>query len=438
MTLQDLHSAPHLELSDAPATADKTALTEAQEPQPKPWRAACLGLGLGVLLTLLGSHLMAPKQRATSPAPTATPISSAASQPVAVTAVQSETVADTLTVNGTVTAMDLLSIAPQVSGLQIRQVLVREGQNVVSGQVLARLDDTTLQADSRQAQAQLSVAQAQVTQRQAALAQARANLAEAQQNLDRSQALASRGAISQQELTRQRTQLLTVQQSVGLAIADVASAQAGVRSQRAALDRLQTQISQTEVRAPVAGRVAERRASVGDISAAGTAIVTLIQNNQLKLAAEVPQAQITQVTPGAMVAIQSTTDSRLQLQGVVQSIDPLIKATTRTAIVNISLPASPLLKSGMFLRADITLASRRGLTIPATALQPRPDGSSQVFVVNTNNQVSARQVTLGSRLSVRAGQPAQVEVVKGLALGERVVTSGVGFLQDGDSVTQAP
>lgn len=436
MTVQDLHSPPNLELSDPSSDLEGSPLAYDQGRKAKPWLAACLGLGAGVLLTLLGTHL-APKQATTTKStPAVTPTAPATSQAVAITPVLVQTVADTLAVNGTVKAMDLLSITPQVSGLQIRQVLVREGEMVVPGQVLARLDDTTLQADRRQAQAQLSVAQAQVAQRQAALAQARASLAEAQQNLDRSQALASRGAISQQELTRQRTQVLTVQESVGLATADLASAQAGVRSQQAALERLQTQISQTAVRAPAAGTVAERRASVGDISSAGTAIVTLIQNNQLKLAAEVPQTQISQVTPGAPVAIRSTSDRRLQLQGVVQSIDPVINAATRTAIVNISLPASTLLKSGMFLQGDITVASRAGLTIPATAIQPRPDGSSQVFVVNKSNQVSARQVTLGSRLSPSGGRPAQVEIRQGLESGEQVVTSGVGFLQDGDTVNR--
>ncbi|XGB43005.1 MAG: biotin/lipoyl-binding protein [Nodosilinea sp. LVE1205-7] len=315
MTLPDLHSSPPLELSDASVSLDQAPLAYDWQRPSKPWLAVGLGLGAGVLLTLLGTHIMAPKPSTRASAPAPAPTSPAASQTVTATGVQWQTVADSLAVNGTVKAMDLLSIAPQVSGLQIRQVLVREGDAVVSGQVLARLDDTTLQADRRQAQAQLSVAQAQVAQRQAALAQARANLAEVQQNLDRSQALASRGAISQQELMRQRTQMVTVQESVGLATADLASAQAGVRSQQAALERLQTQISQTAVRAPMAGTVAERRASVGDISAAGAAIVTLIQNNQLKLAAEVPQTQISRVTPGAPVAIRSTSDRRLQLQG---------------------------------------------------------------------------------------------------------------------------
>ncbi len=400
------------------------------------WSGLLVGLGAGVLLTLAGTRFLGAGEETASDTPAPAPPT--ATQTVTVAPALSTTVADTLAVNGTVQATDLLSIAPQVSGLQIRELLVREGDAVSAGQALAILDDATLQADLRQAQAQLSVAQAQVTQRQAAQAQTQANLAEAQQNLQRTQALADRGAISQQELTRQQTQVLTAQEAVGLARAEVTSAEAGVKSQQAAIDRLQTQLTQTTVRAPVAGTIAERRATVGDISAPGTPVVTLIQNNQLKLVAEVPQAQLDRVPMGATVAITSNTDSRLRLQGTVQSIDPVVNAATRVAFVNITLPASTLLKPGMFLRGDITTASRPGLTVPVTALQPQPDGTTQVFVLGSGNQVTARRVELGNRLPGSGNQPATVEVRQGLQAGEQVVTSGVGFLQDGDVVTVVP
>lgn len=395
------------------------------------WSGVLLGLGAGVLLTLGGSRLLGGPEAAPEEAPVPT---AAATQTVTVAAATPTAVADLLAINGTVQAIDLLSISPQVNGLQIRQVLVREGDAVIAGQVLAVLDDATLQADIRQAQAQLVVAQAEVTQERAALAQAQANLAEAQQNLERTRSLAERGAISQQELTSQQTRALTTQEAVGLSRAEVESAQAGVRSQQAALDRLQTQLTQTTVRAPVAGTIAERRATVGDLSAPGTPIVTLIQDNQLKLAAEVPQTQLGRVALGAPVAISSSADSRLRLQGQVQSIDPVINAATRVAIVNITLPASDLLKPGMFLRGDITTASRQGLTIPAAALKPQPDGTTQVFVLGEGDVAETRRVEVGNRIAATGDQAARAEILQGLQPGEQVVTSGVGFLQDGDVV----
>ncbi|WP_026072560.1 efflux RND transporter periplasmic adaptor subunit [Nodosilinea nodulosa] len=423
--------------ADSSVKQDMTHIDKATagRKMPRQWSGLLLGLGAGVLLTLAGTRLLGGREVAPPEAPDSAP---AATQTVTVAAATSAAVADTLAVSGTVQAVDLLSIAPQASGLQIRQILVREGNAVSAGQAIATLDDATLQADLRQAQAQLSVSQAQVSQQQASLAQAQASLTEAQANLARIQSLADRGAVSQQELTRQRTEAVNAQEAVALARAEVASAEAGVRSQQAAIDRLQTQLSQTTVRAPVAGVIAERQATIGDVSSPGTPIVTLIQNNQLELAAEVPQAQLDQVAIGAPVAITSTSDSRIQLQGTVGSVDPVVDATTRVATVKIALPASDLLKPGMFLRGDITTSSRQGLTIPAAALQPQPDGTTQVFVLTDGNQVAARSVELGNRLAASGNAEARVEVRQGLQSGEQVVTSGVGFLQDGDVVTVVP
>ncbi|WP_317037859.1 efflux RND transporter periplasmic adaptor subunit [Nodosilinea sp. E11] len=406
--------------------------TAGREPRRR-WSGVLLGLGAGVLLTLVGTQLLGGRETAPSDTTEAPP--AVATQTVTVAAVTPATVADTLAINGSVQATDLLTIAPQASGLQIRQILVREGDAVSAGQAIATLDDATLQADLRQAQAQLSVSQAQVTQRRAALAQAQASLTEAQATLARNQTLADRGAISQQELGSLRTQTVTAQESISLSRAEVESAEAGVRSQQAVIDRLQTQLTQTTVRAPVSGTVAERLATVGDVSATGSPIVTLIQNNQLKLAAEVPQAQLDRVAIGAPVTITSNADGRLQLQGTVQSIDPVVDAATRVATVNVSLPPSDLLRPGIFLRGEITTSSRQGLTIPATALQPQPDGNTQVFVLGEGNVVTARTVDLGNRIAASGDQAARVEILQGLQSGEQVVTSGVGFLQDGDVVT---
>ncbi|MBE9112937.1 efflux RND transporter periplasmic adaptor subunit [Nodosilinea sp. LEGE 07298] len=399
---------------------------------PPRWSGILLGLGAGVLLTLVGTRLLGGREAAPpEPAETA----SVATQTVTVDPATPATVADTLAINGTVQAIDLLSIAPQASGLQIRQILVREGNAVSAGQAIATLDDATLQADLRQAQAQLTVSQAQVSQQQASLAQAQASLAESQSNLARIQSLADRGAVSQQELTRQRTETANARESVSLARAEVQSAEAGVRSQQAAIDRLQTQLTQTTVRAPVAGVVAERLATVGDVSAPSSPIVTLIENNQLELAAEVPQAQLDRVAIGAPVAITSNADSRVQLQGTVQSINPVVDAATRVATVNVTLPPNDLLRPGIFLRGEVTTSSRQGLTIPAVALQPQPDGTTQVFVLGEGNVVEARTVELGNRIAANGDTAARVEVLQGLQSGEQVVTSGVGFLQDGDVVT---
>jgi len=395
-----------------------------------------VGVGIGVAIALGGSRLLsglAPP--ATDDAPAAPAQVSA--QTVTVAPVQTGQVSERLTVTGTVQAADLLAVTPQISGLQIREVLVREGDRVAAGQPLVILDDTELRTQIQQAQAQIEVAQAQLQQQQATLSQAQARLAEAESNRQRYQSLANQGAVSREELDSRATQALTTREDVGVARATVASAEANIRSQRSALASLQTQLNRTTVVAPLAGIVAERPASVGNVSSTSNAVVSLIQGNQLELLAEVPQAQLSQVQVGAPVRVTSSTDSEVLVEGAVQEIQPLVDPETRTAKVLVRLPVSDRLRSGMFLTAAIQSGQRSGLTVPATALLPQPDGSVRVYVLDADQTAVARTVEIGARVPGNGDESDRVEILQGLAAGEQVIVAGASYVQEGDTVTVA-
>lgn len=240
------------------------------------WPAVLAGVGIGVAATLAGVHLVSGKSArpaATAPAAAQTPVS----QTVTVAAVESAEVAQTLEATGTVVAYDLLPVLPQSNGLQIKQVLVAEGDAVEKGQVMAVLDDSVLrsqiaeavakvqsadstveqaqaqvqQAQSAQQEAQAGVAQAQagvekaiadaaqaktgvgqanagvnqakagVNQAKAGIASAEAKLAQAQREVNRTQNLASQGVISQQDLEKRKTERDTAVQDVNKAKADL-------------------------------------------------------------------------------------------------------------------------------------------------------------------------------------------------------------------------
>lgn len=349
---------------------DSTALTADEASSRKGFTEASsgygkllVGVGLGMAIALVGARFVGGAS-APSAAPVSEPSSQVSAQTVTVVPVQVGQVTEQLTVTGTVQASDLLAVTPQIGGLQIRQVLVEEGDRVGAGQPLVRLDDTELRNQIQRAQAQLDVAQAQLQQQTANLSQAKALLVEADANRQRYQSLADQGAVSSEELDSRATQALTARESMGVAEANVASAEATIRSEQSELARLQTQLTRTIVNAPKAGIVAERPASVGDVSSTSDQVVSLIQGNQLELAGEVPQAQLTQVQVGGPAVVTSSTDSDLRLQGTVQEIQPLINPQTRTAEVVIQLPASDRLRAGMFLQADIQVGQRTGLTVP--------------------------------------------------------------------------
>jgi HlyD family secretion protein len=391
-------------------------------------------MGLGLAIALIGPRLIGGDPSTADEPDAAAPV---AAQAVTVVPARNDTVAETLTVTGTVQPADLLALTPQVSGLQIRQILVDVGDSVGAGQPLVVFDDAAVQAQIQQAQAQIDVARAQVEQQRANLAQTEATLAEAEVNLNRYQSLQSQGAVSAEELDSRTTQTVTARESVRVAQAAVTSAEATVRSRQADVTRLRTQLDYTVLRAPSDGIVAERPGSVGDVSSTSNEVITLIQGNQLELAVTVPQAQLPQVTVGAPALVTASTDSRIQVEGAIQAIEPLVDPQTRTAQVIIRLPASEQVRSGMFLTAAIQVGRRPGVTIPASAVMPQPDGSMQVWVLSPEQTALARAVETGVRLADDAIGAARVEILDGLQPGEQVIVAGAGYVQAGDAVTVA-
>jgi RND family efflux transporter MFP subunit len=346
-----------------------------------------------------------------------------------VASAQASRIARVLNTTGTVAARDLVPVLPQANGLQVKQILVGEGQEVRAEQVMAVLDDSVLRAQIEGARAEIESKQATVQQRQAALQQARATEADAQRTLERFQILANNGAISRQELDTRSTTAATTAEATRVAQANIGTAQADVRSSVAKLQQLQTQLGQTVVRAPVSGIVAEKIVNLGDVTNGTQKLFTLIGNGALELQAQVPATQLPQVRTGASAKITSDTDSRVSLSGTVREIAPLVNAQSRQALVRIDVPATTLLRPGMFARAAITTTTNTGVTVPNKAIQPQSDGSIMVFLLSGEDKVQARKVEVGE--VVNGGN---VEIKNGLKQGDRVVVAGAGYLKDGDRV----
>ncbi|PPT10692.1 putative RND efflux membrane fusion protein [Geitlerinema sp. FC II] len=493
------------------------------DPEPQPprlggWRSILIGVGVGIVLATVGGQLLSGKS---SDAPAeAQETEVAPTQTVTVAPVTAESVARTRPATGTVQAYDLLPILPQITGLQIVDVRVDEGDRVAAGEVLALLDDSVLQAqltgalsqvDSatsgvdravaditqaestrRQAEADLAQAKTGVLQAKsrvlqaeanrdrakAAIAQAEANLEQAQREVDRYNRLVAQGAISQQEAELRQTEVRTAREEYNKAIedlqvaeadvqsakadvanaeanvqsaqarldstiagidasqADVGNAEAGVQNNRAVVQELQTRIAQTRVLAPKGGIIAERSARVGDVTSPSGRLFTLIADGQLELQLTVPETQLPLVRPGSPVTITSDADSRINLRGRVREILPTIDPQSREATVEIDLPASDLLRPGMFLQAEITTNTVQGLTIPARAIVPQPDASARVFRLNPDNTVTALTVEVGEVLGNSENlTESRIEILGGLNAGDRIVVSGAGYLKDGDLVS---
>jgi RND family efflux transporter MFP subunit len=156
----------------------------------------------------------------------------------------------------------------------------------------------------------------------------------------------------------------------------------------------------------------------------------IVAGGRLELQVKVPETQLAGIVAGSTVKVRSDADNRIQVQGVVRTIAPKIDATTREAIVEIDLPASNLLRPGMFLRASIATGVQQGLTIPAKAVLPQGDGQMIVYTVNADYVVTAKPVKVGTLTD--NGQA--FEIRSGLEAGDRVVVNGAGYVKDGDTV----
>ncbi|MEG4628864.1 efflux RND transporter periplasmic adaptor subunit [Microcoleus sp. AR_TQ3_B6] len=276
---------PEVALEVPEMEEEQSEVLELEEPEASPskglrWPTMLAGAGIGVAATLLAVQLTGGKQNARPAVPMPSATVQATAQTVTVAPVESAQVGETLEATGTVVAYDLLPVLPQANGLQIKQVLVKEGDAVEKGQTMAVLDDSVLrqqiaeavagvqsanstveqaqaqvqQAQSTQQEAQAGVAQAQagvekaiadaaqaktavgqaragveqakagVTQAKAGIASAQAKLDQAQREVNRTQDLTSQGVISQQDLERRKTERQTAVQDLNKAKADLNTA----------------------------------------------------------------------------------------------------------------------------------------------------------------------------------------------------------------------
>jgi RND family efflux transporter MFP subunit len=432
MTNKSSEDTPQRQLDDTwDSDLDESFSPRRRKGKLTAWQGVAIGIGVGIALTA-GAGTLLSRQPSTGKTENKTQQVAQPSSTVTVAQAQTGRIARNLASTGTVAARSLIPVLPQATGLQVKLILVEEGQAVKAEQVMAVLDDSVLRAQLAGAQADVASNQAVVKQRQAALQQSRATLAEAQSNLQRYQALARNGAISRQELETRATTAATAREAVASAQAQIGSAEADVRSSVATVQQLQTQLGQTVVRAPASGVVAEKTVQIGDVSNGTQRLFAIIGNGALELEALVPATQLPQVRIGAPATITSDTDNRVRLSGRVREIAPLVNAESREATVRIDIPPTNLLRPGMFARAAITTTTTTGVTVPSKAVLPQPDGSATVFLLSGEGKVQARKVEVGEVVN-----DGNVEIRSGLQPGDRVVVAGAGFLKDGDTVRVA-
>lgn len=376
--------------------------------------AGMIALGAGGLWLSATSNAADEPAKAASASATAAKVKPALT--VTTTKATSGNLVIKLTANGSVAAWQEALIGSEASGLRIQELHANIGDVVQRGQLLVSFASEAVRAD-------LALAQA-------SLAEAQANLAEAAANAERTRALQTSGALSAQQVG----QYLTAEQT----------AKARVESAKAGVDAQQLRMRHTRVVAPDSGIITARVATLGSVVGNGAELFRMIRQGRLEWRAEVTASEMAKIVPGTEVVV--TAPGGAQWKGKVRVVSPTVDAQTRMGLVYVDLvpdtsattaakpqqaTASLAFKPGMYAKGEFVMGSSQALTIPQQAVVVR-DGFSYAFRLNADNRVTQIKLQTGRRVSNAQGD--LVEIVSGLNADSTIVSSGAGFLNDGDTV----
>jgi membrane fusion protein (multidrug efflux system) len=347
---------------------------------------------LGAIVVVSGASYWAGKSSVPAPGPAGPAPTAATGAPPGVV-VEASRVAimklpQSLNAVGSLRSDETVVVRPEVAG-RIANFAFREGERVAEGQVLVRLDDSVQKAD---------------------LDRARANLVLSRTKHDRAIDLRNKGFVSTQALDE-------LENSVKVAEADA--------------ELMTARVNKMTLRAPFAGTVGLRLASVGDYVKEGQDIVNLESLDPLKVDFRLPELALSQLQGGQTLQISLDALPDKTYDGKVFAINPLIDANGRAIVIRAQVPnRDGKLRPGMFARVRLfTSDIRDSVVIPEEALFPVGDDKYVYKVVEGKAQ--RQKVGIGQR---REGR---VEIVNGLARDDVVVTAGVIKLREGVAVTIA-
>ncbi|MFL6212391.1 MAG: efflux RND transporter periplasmic adaptor subunit [Blastocatellia bacterium] len=344
-----------------------------------------------------------------------------------------------VTVSGTLAAQDQATVSAKVPG-RVQTIQVDLGSVVRKGQVIAQLEQQDYNLRLQQADAALAQARARVglspdskdeqvdPEKTATVRQARALLDDARLKLDRAKSLLEKGVIAQAQLDAADADYKVALSRYQDGIEEIRNRQALVLQRRSELEIARQQLADSTITAPFDGVVQEKRTSIGEYLAAGTAIVNVVRIDPLRLRAEVPERQAHNITPGLQVRVTVEGDSNVY-NGVIARISPSISEQNRILIVEAEVRNNGRLRPGSFARADI-VADAKSLSpaVPANAIVSFA-GIDKVITIQDGKALE-KPVTLGRH----AGE--WVEVLSGVKTGDTVIINP-GNLQSGQPVIVA-
>jgi len=213
--------------------------------------------------------------------------------------------------------------------LRVKEILVDEGTLVKPGQVVARMDTTTLESQLGEANAAIQAAEEKLAVARASIAKNKSEVNLAHTEAKRSKNLVAEGAGSQRELDVRNSEVETTKATLGQAHAMLATATQQVDVARANAQTIQTRIDDATLRSPVTGRVLYRLAEPGEVLAAGGKALTLVNLQDVYMEIFLPSEQAGSLKVGAEARITVDYDPSRAVAGYVSFVSPEAQFTPK-------------------------------------------------------------------------------------------------------------
>jgi len=361
--------------------------------------------------------------------------------PVSVITASKGDITATFTLTGVVAPRQQATLSSVISG-PVKDVYVSLGEYVKAGELLVKIDDSTLQAQRAQAASHVDQVRANdvggSATAQANLASAKVAYENAESNLQRNQALFKQGYVSQTALDQAQSAAAAAEaayraavvtaQNANLQTGNTTAAYAEISNAQSALDAINTQIAQTNITAPFDGIVTQRSVDRGALATASTPLITVSQLNPAWINVGIPDDDLAYVHTGTPVDITVDTLTARVWRAHVKVVNAAASSGTLSYLTHIEVPNSDYtLKAGMVANARFQQATHRSVVvIPRVAVYQTETGNA-VYVVSGGKAKSV-PVKLGL-------QTLDKVEVSGLEPGTQVITQRPDALQDGSVVS---
>lgn len=354
--------------------------------------------------------------------------------------VEEKMLAPTLEVSGSLAADESSEVAAATAGI-CTKVNIDVGVRVKKGDVLVQLDsrDPALRAQAADASATQALAKLGLKSGEKFDPNQMAEVRAAKEGMDlavdeaaRTKKLLESGSVAQATYDQARTRAEQARAQYDSAYNGAMQAYAGLAAAQSQANLARKNVSDTSIRSPFDGAVAERRISAGEYAQMGRVVAVVVRDDVLRLRIDIPETDSSKIAIGKEVTLTVAAQPGRVFKGVVKRIGASVKAQSRALPIEAEVPNTDgLLKPGFFARAYIELGetASKAVFVPRSAIGN--SGSASRVFVRVGNRVIERIVTLGREID------GLVEIHGNVVATDEVATDNIDQLADGLDVVAA-